>query len=70
MMTIYDMNTGQIIESGQRKVTSDKPYAAGQQRQAEPHLQVVAPSCQTHKERGMPTALANVNPDAFLQRMG
>ena len=69
MMTVYDMNTGQITESGQGDTAYTDSYAPEQERQVELHLQLVTPSCQVRRELGMPPALAGVNLDAFLQKM-
>lgn len=71
MMTIYDMHTGQIIESGPGDTTCTDSYAPEpeQERQVGLRLQLVATTCQTHKAIGMPPALVDVRIDDFLQQM-
>jgi hypothetical protein len=69
MMTIYDMNTGQILESGQADNACSDSYVPEQERQTELHLQSVIPSGQVSKEAGMAPALAGVDIDALLLKM-
>jgi hypothetical protein len=70
MMMIYDMNTGQIIESGHNKTRCDDSHVAEQERREDLNLQVIAASRQIHEEREMPPALASAELAGFLHKMG
>jgi hypothetical protein len=69
MMTIYDMNTGQIIESEQRKISCEEACIPEQERRVELSLQYVVPSCQSRTEKRLPPELSSLKLDDFLQRM-
>ena len=70
MMMVYDMNTGQVIESGCRQTRCDGSHDFDRERRVEESLQTVSPTRQARREPGMPPELASVEPDAFLRRMG
>lgn len=69
MMTIYDMNTGQIIETGKRKTATVDALEPERRQQLEERLQLVVSSSQEHTKSGMPLDLINVDLDMYLQQM-
>jgi hypothetical protein len=69
MITVYDMTTGQIIDSEQPRTQSGRSYRPERMRSVHEQLQPLTPSQQTSTESQMPPDLAGAALNVFLQRM-
>jgi len=69
MITLYDMNTGRIIESGKYETARKDEIQGEWERQTQAQLQIVTLTPQDRKVPAMPPELIDAELDGFLQQM-